>query len=60
MPEGETRLEISQATLDGWVMQIGELLRPTTGRWLKSYCLIYWWLSQVPLQHEKMLLSPVA
>jgi hypothetical protein len=28
MLELETRLEISQATLDGWVMRIGELLRP--------------------------------
>ena len=31
MPEGETRLEISQATLDGWLMRVGELLRPITG-----------------------------
>jgi transposase len=28
MLERETGLEISRATLDGWVMQVGELLRP--------------------------------
>jgi transposase len=29
--ERETGLEISRATLDGWVMRVGELLRPITG-----------------------------
>jgi transposase len=29
--ERETDLEISRATLDGWVMRVGELLRPITG-----------------------------
>ena len=31
MLERETGLEISRATLDGWVMRVGELLRPITG-----------------------------
>ena len=30
MLERETGLEISRATLDGWVMRVGELLRPIT------------------------------
>jgi len=30
MLERETRLAISRATLDGWVMRVGELLRPIT------------------------------
>jgi transposase len=29
--ERETALELSRATLDGWVMRVGELLRPITG-----------------------------
>jgi transposase len=29
--ERETGLEISRATLDGWVMRVGELLRPISG-----------------------------
>jgi len=29
--ERETGVEISRATLDGWVMRVGELLRPITG-----------------------------
>jgi transposase len=29
--ERETGLSISRATLDGWVMQVGELLRPIVG-----------------------------
>jgi transposase len=29
--ERETGLQISRATLDGWVMQVGELLRPIVG-----------------------------
>jgi len=29
--ERETGLELSRATLDGWVMRVGELLRPITG-----------------------------
>ena len=29
--ERETGLEISRATLDGWVMRVGELLRPMSG-----------------------------
>jgi DNA-binding transcriptional LysR family regulator len=29
--EREMGLEISRATLDGWVMRVGELLRPVTG-----------------------------
>jgi transposase len=28
--ERETGLEISRATLDGWVMRVGELLQPIT------------------------------
>jgi transposase len=31
MLEREMGLEISRATLDGWVMRVGELLRPITG-----------------------------
>jgi transposase len=31
MLEREVGLEISRATLDGWVMRVGELLRPITG-----------------------------
>jgi transposase len=31
MLERETGLEISRATLDGWVMRVGELLRPICG-----------------------------
>ena len=30
MLQRETGLEISRATLDGWVMRVGELLRPVT------------------------------
>jgi transposase len=29
--ERETGIELSRATLDGWVMRVGELLRPITG-----------------------------
>jgi transposase len=31
MLQRETGLELSRATLDGWVMRVGELLRPITG-----------------------------
>ena len=31
MLEREAGLEISRATLDGWVMRIGELLQPLVG-----------------------------
>ena len=31
MLERETGIELSRATLDGWVMRIGELLRPISG-----------------------------
>ena len=31
--ERETGLEISRATLDGWVMRVGELLVPMVGGW---------------------------
>jgi len=36
MLERETGLEISRATLDGWVMRVGELLRPITGAMAKE------------------------
>jgi transposase len=36
MLERETGLEISRATLDGWVMRVGELLRPITGAMTKE------------------------
>jgi transposase len=29
--ERESGIELSRATLDGWVMRVGELLRPLTG-----------------------------
>ena len=31
MPEREAGVEISRATLDGWVMRVGELLQPVAG-----------------------------
>jgi transposase len=36
MLERETGLEISRATLDGWVMRVGQLLRPITGAMAKE------------------------
>ena len=33
MLERELGLEISRATLDGWVMRVGELLRPIKSCW---------------------------
>ncbi len=32
MLEREAGIEISRATLDGWVMRVGELLQPIVGR----------------------------
>jgi len=40
MLERETGIELSRATLDCWVMRIGELLRPISGQWPKSCWLV--------------------